>query len=267
MPSLTTSSGTATAGTTRTADPVAVRWERYHVDRDVAIRNRLVEHYLPLVRYQAERLKAKLPANVDVDDLATAGAIGMMDAVEGFDPERGVKFQTYCAQRVKGAMVDELRREDPATRLLRHRATQLVTTEASLARELGRKPREDEMADALHLSIEDYRARTRATAAAARLSLQGADAEADENGARGLVLEDKRTEEPWAGLTRQDVYKFVTRDLQPKERMIITLYYYENLTMKEIGQVFGVTESRVCQIHKRILTKLREQLRGREGDL
>jgi RNA polymerase sigma factor FliA len=247
-----------------TVDPIAVLWERYRIDKPVEIRNLLVEHYMPLARFLADKVKARLPVSVDVDDLISAGAQGLMSAVEAFDPDYGVKFETYCSQRVKGAMLDELRHEDWATRQLRQRATKLQKTESALSRTYGRPPTEQEMADELELDVEEYRAMARSAAAASRLSLQGADADADESGARGIVLEDRRVEEPWAGLTRQDVFKFVTRDLQPKERMIITLYYYEQLTMKEIGGIFGVTESRVCQIHKRILKQLRTRLAGQE---
>lgn len=241
-------------------DPIDVLWERYQVDKSVEIRNRLVEHYLPLAKYLADRMKARLPVSVDIDDLISAGAQGLMSAVQSFDPERGVKFETYCSARVKGSMLDELRHEDWATRQLRQRATKLTNVRSALSRKHGRPPTEEEMAAAMELSVEDYRQMTRAAAAASRLSLQGADADADENGGRGIVLEDRRVEEPWAGLKREDVFEYVTKDLQPKERMIITLYYYEGLTMREIGSIFGVTESRVCQIHKRILKQLRARL-------
>jgi len=245
-------------------DPVAVLWERYRVDKPVAIRNLLVEHYMPLAKYLADKMKARLPVSVDVDDLVSAGAQGLMSAVQAFDPERGVKFETYCSPRVKGAMLDELRHEDWATRQLRQRATKLSRVQSELSRRLGRPPTEEEMAGELEVTIVEYRDIARAAAAASRLSLQGADADADENGGRGIVLEDRRVEEPWAGLKRQDIFTFVTKDLQPKERMIITLYYYEGLTMREIGSIFGVTESRVCQIHKRILKQLRTKLAGKE---
>ena len=241
-------------------DPIVVLWERYRIGKPVEIRNLLVEHYMPLAKYLADRVKSRLPVSVDVDDLISAGAQGLMSAVEAFDPERGVKFETYCSQRVKGAMLDELRHEDWATRQLRQTATKLKNTSFRLARSLGRPPTEGEMADALEISVVEYRTKARSAAAASRLSLQGADADADENGGRGIVLEDRRAEEPWAGLSRQDVFEYVTKDLQPKERMIITLYYYEGLTMKDIGSIFGVTESRVCQIHKRILKQLRTKL-------
>jgi len=245
-------------------DPIDVLWQRYQIGKPVEIRNRLVEHYMPLAKYLAEKVKARLPVSVDVDDLISAGAQGLMSAVEAFDPTFGVKFETYCSQRVKGAMLDELRHEDWATRQLRQRATMLQKTESALSRTLGRPPTEQEMADELELDVEEYRAMARNAAAASRTSLQGADADADEGGGRGVLLEDRRVDEPWAGLARKDVFDFVTRDLQPKERMIITLYYYEQLTMKEIGQIFGVTESRVCQIHKRILKHLRHKLAGKE---
>lgn len=246
-------------------DPIDVLWQRYQVGKPVEIRNMLVTHYMPLAKYLAEKVKARLPVSVDVDDLISAGAQGLMSAVESFDPTFGVKFETYCSQRVKGAMLDELRHEDWATRQLRQRATMLQNTESALSRKFGRPPTEQEMADELELDVEEYRAMARTAAAASRTSLQGADSDGDEGGGgRGVLLEDRRVDEPWAGLTRQDVFEFVTRDLQPKERMIITLYYYEQLTMKEIGQIFGVTESRVCQIHKRILKQLRHKLAGKE---
>ena len=246
---------------------VEALWQRYGEERTLALRNKLVEHYLPLVRYLADKVRARLPVSVDVDDLVSAGSTGLMAAVAAFDPLRGVKFETYCTARIRGAMLDELRHEDWATRLLRQRATQLDATQSRLSRGLGRPPTEHEMADALELTLEEYRALSRSAAAASHMSLQGADGESDEGTPRGIVLEDRRVEEPWAGLSRADVFQFVTKGLQPKERMIVILYYYEGLTMREIGEVFGVTESRVCQIHKRILRDLKKKLGGRADAL
>ncbi len=251
-----------------TTGAAAALWTRFLSGRDAESRNRLVEHYYPLVRYLAEKLKARLPLSVDVDDLASAGAQGLLSAVEGFEPERGVKFETYCTARVRGSMLDELRSEDWAPRQLRHQATKLRTTQAALSRDLGREPTEEEMAERFELATEEYRALVRSAAAASRVSLEATEETPKGPPVRRAdVLEDRRTEDPWEGLRREDVFQYVLKDLTPKERLIVVLYYWENLTMKEIGQIFGVTESRICQLHTRILKSLRERLKDRAGEI
>ncbi|MCI0341097.1 MAG: FliA/WhiG family RNA polymerase sigma factor [Planctomycetales bacterium] len=250
------------------AGAAAPLWARFLAQRDSDSRNRLVEHYYPLVRYLAEKLKARLPLSVDVDDLSSAGAQGLLSAVEGFEPERGVKFETYCTARVRGSMLDELRSEDWAPRQLRHTATKLRTTQATLARELGREPTEEEMAERFGLATEEFRALARSAAAASRVSLEATEETPQGPPVRRAdILEDRRAEDPWEGLRREDVFQYVLKDLTPKERLIVVLYYWEDLTMKEIGQIFGVTESRICQLHTRILRALRQRLKHRAGEI
>src|SRR6059058_4657106 len=131
-------------------------WRDYRAEPNVELRNHLVERYLPLVKYNAERIWARLPEGVDLDDLISAGVFGLMDAIDAFDLERGVKFETYCVPRIRGAMLDELRTMDWVPRLVRSKASKMEEARKSLEAELGRPPRHDEMAQKLNISLEEF---------------------------------------------------------------------------------------------------------------
>jgi len=248
---------------------VARWWKAFKANQDDATRNRLIENYLPIVKYSAERLHAKLPDEVDVDDLISAGIFGLVDAVNAFDPERGVKFETYCAPRIRGAILDELRSMDWVPRLVRSRAHKLKEAVQRLEAEFGRKPTDKELAKTMRLPMAEFRKLQRDAHAVGLVSLSRKWFETDSNkDVREIdVLEDKRSDDPLRSAQRKDIKDLVTRGLSRAERLIILLYYFEEMTMREIGETLDLSESRVSQMHSVILNRLRHQLDKRQKEL
>jgi len=249
--------------TTKASDEqVAQWWQEFCKTKSEKVRNRLMEQYLPLVRYAAERLHAKLPDEVELDDLISAGIFGLMDAVNAFDPARGVKFETYCAPRIRGAILDELRSMDWVPRLVRSRAHKLNEAMHALEAQLGRKPNDSELAKKMHISMSEFRKLQRDAHAVGLVSLSRKWFETDSHkDVREIdVLEDKRSDDPLRAAQRRDIKDLVTRGLSRAERLIIVLYYFEEMTMKEIGLTLDLSESRVSQMHSAILHRLRHQL-------
>jgi RNA polymerase sigma factor for flagellar operon FliA len=244
-------------------------WKAYRKTKDAESRNRLVEHYLPIVKYTADRLYAKLPDEVDLDDLISTGIFGMMDAIEAFDPKRGVKFETYCAPRVRGAMLDELRSMDWVPRLVRSRGHKLNEAMRNLEAQLGRKPEDGELAKKLRMPMREFRKLQRDAHATGLVSLSRKWFETDSRkDVREIdVLEDRRSDDPVRVAQRRDIKELVTRGLSRAERLIVILYYFEEMTMKEIGETLDLSESRVSQMHSAILGRLRHQLDKRQKEL
>ncbi|HUU22255.1 MAG TPA: FliA/WhiG family RNA polymerase sigma factor [Phycisphaerae bacterium] len=262
----------AIAVTTRaTADAETVLgwWKTFEKTRSQELRNQLLEHYLRLVKSTAERLYAKLPDEVELDDLISAGTFGLMDAINSFDLGREVKFETYCAQRIRGAILDELRSMDWVPRLVRARAHKVDGAAGTLQMELGRAPTERELAKKLRMSLCEFRKLHRDAKAVGLVSLSRKWFETDSNrDVREIdVLEDKRSEDPREQFQRKDIKEWVTRGLSRAERLIIILYYFENMTMKEIGETLALSESRVSQMHSAILDRLKQHLRRRRADI
>ena len=244
-------------------------WKKYLKNKDEQSRNRLMENYLPIVKYAASRLYAKLPDEVEIDDLVSAGIFGMMDALKAFDPDRGVKFETYCAPRVRGAILDELRAMDWVPRLVRSRAHKLNRAVASLQTTLGRHPTDKELTKELKLPKKEFEKLRRDARAVGLVSLSRKWFETDSHkDVREIdVLEDRRSENPFRVAQRKDLKDLVTRGLSRAERLIVILYYFEEMTMKEIGETLDLSESRVSQMHSSILTRLRTQLEKRRTEL
>jgi RNA polymerase sigma factor FliA len=249
-------------------EPIAL-WREYKATRSESARNRLMETYLPIVKYTAERVAAKLPQNVDVDDLMSAGVFGLMDAIDGFDLDRGVKFKTFCSQRVRGAMLDELRANDWVPRLVRTKATHLEHATRALESELSRPPTDIELAERLGMTLGQLDELAKEASATSIVSFSEKWQEQDDTHSFQAVdlLEDRRAESPVDELQRKDVMEMVTKELTLKERLIVLLYYFEELTMREIGLVLDLSESRVCQLHTRILARLKGRLGTRAKDL
>ena len=244
-------------------------WNEYKKTADEFLRNRLMEHYLPLVKYNAERIHTKLPDEVDVEDLMSAGIFGLMDAIDAFDMERGVKFETYCAPRIRGAILDELRSMDWVPRLVRSRSSQVEQARKSLEMQLGRKPTDDELSQKMGVNQEEYAKIKKDAGAVGVVSLSRKWFETDSNkDVREIdVLEDARQANPLTSVQKRDLKDLITKNLSRAERLIVILYYYEEMTMKEIGVTLDLSESRVSQMHSSILARLKAQLQHRSREL
>lgn len=244
-------------------------WQDFKKTGEKHLRNVLIEKYLPLVRYIAERLLAKLPQNIELDDLTSAGIFGLMDAIEGFDLSRGVKFETYCTTRIRGAILDELRSLDWVPRIVRNKANRIEGAWKALEMELGRTPTDMEMAERLEISLAEYGELLREASAITIVSLT--DKAKEDQGSKTLrkidLLENKKQVDPEDELKRKEITEFITKGLNRKERLIMILYYYENLTMREIGATLNLSESRVCQLHSRIIFRLKNQLKKYQTEL
>jgi RNA polymerase sigma factor for flagellar operon FliA len=254
---------------TRVTEDVAEIWKSYKQDQsNQELRNILIERYLPLVRYNAERVWAKLPEGVDLNDLISAGVFGLMDAIDAFDLGRGVKFETYCVPRIRGAMLDELRTMDWVPRLVRSKASKLESARKEAEAEFGRPPSDTEMATRLHIPLPEYEKLKSEASAVNLVSLNKKWYETDSyKDVREVdILEDSKGEDPTRGIQKRDLMKLVTKGLNRNERLIISLYYYEELTMKEIGNTLGLSESRVSQMHSSIVARLKDQLRRRRPE-
>ena len=244
-------------------------WEALKRDPDNQdLRNRLVEKYLPLVKYNGERIWARLPEGVELDDLISAGVFGLMDAIDAFDLTRGVKFETYCVPRIRGAMLDELRTMDWVPRLVRSKASKLNEAVKSLETRLGRSPTEHELSSQMGISVAELEKMMLDASAVNLISLNKKWYETDSyKDVREIdILEDKKGEDPTRRIQKADLMRLVTKGLNRNERLIIILYYYEELTMKEIGATLDLSESRVSQMHSSIVQRLQSQLERRRPE-
>jgi RNA polymerase sigma factor for flagellar operon FliA len=247
---------------------LAETWQEYRRTRSDEIRNILMEHYLPIVKINSERLGSKLPDEVELDDLISAGIDGLRDAIHMFDLDRGVKFETYCATRIRGAILDALRNKDWVPRLVRARASQLAQGRRKLEAKLGRRPHNHEVAAFMRLSETEYEKLLRDAHAVGIISLNRnfQDSESSREVRETDLLADRKAPNPMAAVHGDDVRELVTRGLSKNERLILILYYYEEMTMKEIGATLDLSESRVSQMHSAILERLRAVLDQRKDD-
>ncbi|MGL6226091.1 MAG: FliA/WhiG family RNA polymerase sigma factor [Thermoguttaceae bacterium] len=252
-----------------TAEEVAKLWNDFIQDRsNQHLRNQLIEHYVGLVRYHGERVWSRLPDEVELDDLISAGIFGLMDAIDAFDLSRGVKFETYCVPRIRGAMLDELRNMDWVPRLVRSRARKLMEASKELADKLGRQPTHEELAGHLHMSSGDLERMMFDANAVNLVSLNKKWFESD--GTKDIseidLIEDQKEEDPTGRLQKNDLMRLVTKGLNRNERLIMILYYYEEMTMKEVGMTLDLSESRVSQMHSSIVERLQAQLEERRPE-
>ena len=226
------------------------------------LRNTLIEHHMPLVRMIAERVLQTLPKSIELDDLISSGTFGLMDAIGGFDLSRGIKFKTYCTTRIRGSILDELRSQDWVPRLVRLKAHKLERATRQLEGELGRLPNQVELAKALGLTMDDLQAHQQEASAKTVFSLSEKwdDGDDDKEMEKVEILADKKCINPVDTIQERDALDTITRNLTKKERLIILMYYYEGLTMREIGEIMELTESRVCQIHSNVMSRLKAQL-------
>jgi len=255
--------------TTMAPEDVEQLWIEFKQDpNNQELRNRLVEMYLPLVKYNGERIWARLPEGVELDDLVSAGVFGLMDAIDAFDLSRGVKFETYCVPRIRGAMLDELRTMDWVPRLVRSKASKLNEAIKALEARLGRQPNENELAEEMQISVPELEKMILDANAVNLISLNKKWYETDSyKDVREIdILEDKKGEDPTRRIQKNDLMRLVTKGLNRNERLIIILYYYEEFTMKEIGATLNLSESRVSQMHSSIVQRLQSQLARRRPE-
>lgn len=223
----------------------------------------LILRFAPLIKLIVNRIALRLPPHVDSEDLINSGVIGLMDAIEKYDPMRGTSFKTYAEFRIKGAILDELRTLDWFPRSIRQKVNRLESAYADLERQLGRAASDEEVAGALNIDLEEY---YEILAQASAVSLVSLYDMGREDGEERSFLEciASGEEGPAAALECQEVYETVGKAIErlpEKERLVISLYYYDEMTMKEIGRVLNLTESRVSQIHTKAVLRLRAKLR------
>lgn len=245
--------------------PIEELWIEYREERTQTLRNYFMERFLPLVRYNAERIHTRLPDEVDIEDLMSAGVFGLMDAIDAFDLERGVKFETYCAPRIRGAILDELRSMDWVPRLVRQRSAKVEGARSSIEKETGRRATEGEIATRLGVDSEEFKKLQRDSHAVGVVSLSRKWFSGDSN--REVheidVIKDSSQENPLSEAQRRDLKSLITKGLSRAERLIVILYYFEEMTMKEIGATLDLSESRVSQMHSSILARLKAQMQHR----
>jgi RNA polymerase sigma factor for flagellar operon FliA len=248
--------------------PIEEVWLEYKKTGSDELRNFLIEHYLDIVRYTAERMHMRLPSEVDVEDLMSAGLFGLMDAIDAFDLERGVKFETYCAQRIRGAVFDELRAMDWVPRLVRSRTAKVDRARKALEMELGRRPTDHEICDRLNVDNSEFEKLSKDSRPVGVVSLNRKWFETDSSkDVREIdVIKDAKQDNPLSELQRTDLKVLITKGLSRAERLIIVLYYYEEMTMKEIGMTLDLSESRVSQMHSSILARLKAQMQHRDKE-
>ncbi len=231
------------------------------------LRNILIERHYPLVRYIAERLLQTLPKSIELDDLISAGLFGLMDAIRGFDADRGIKFKTYCSTRIRGAILDQLRSQDWVPRLVRLKASRIDRALQGLTAEYGREPTHAELARTLEMGHSDLSREIAEANPRSMFSLSEKWEDDDGSVEKVEILEDKTSKDPVSELNRRDLMGFITRALTHKERFIIEQYYQYGHTMREIGEMLALTESRVCQIHSNVMSRLKGLLGQKQGTL
>jgi len=243
-------------------------WQRYRQSRDKALRDRLILNYAPLVKYVAGRISTSLPAHVDEGDLVSYGLLGLIGAIERYDPAREIKFETYAISRIKGSIIDELRSLDWVPRSVRSRAREIERAMLELENRLKRPPTDEEVATEIGITVDEFQdsltAISRSSVAALdelwQISTGGGDTVS-------LIdtIEDPHADDPSKAMSQTEVREALADAIQrlpEREKLVITLYYYEELTLREIGEVLSVTESRVSQLHTKAILRLKVRLQG-----
>ena len=243
-------------------------WREYVATKEPRLRDCLVEYYLDrgIVRRAAKKLAQSLPGHVELSELNSAGETGLLTAMERFDPSRNVKFETFCAPVVRGAMLDFLREIDPLSRHMRKSVTELSAATEELRSAHGRAPSDAELCKKLNISQQKLRKTVSHSLSAASISLNHRPTTGEGRSAPLDVLTANQLNADFL-VQRNDVRDWVTRGLATRDRLIIVLYYYESMTMREIGDTLGMSESRVSQIHKRLLKLLSTRVRRQPDEL
>jgi RNA polymerase sigma factor for flagellar operon FliA len=249
------------------AEQTLALWQEYRKSKDQHVRDRLILTYAPLVKFVAGRVGASLPSHVDEQDLVSYGLLGLIGAIERFDPDREIKFETFAMARIRGAIIDELRSLDWVPRSVRTRARQIERAIALLERELMRAPTDDEIAKKLGISREELEDSLREIS---RTSVAALDELWSPSGGGDQIalidtIEDGSGPDPETSFEQSEIKEALAEAisvLPEREKLVVTLYYYEELTLREIGEVLGVTESRVSQLHTKAILRLKAHLSG-----
>jgi len=251
------------------ADETQALWREYAKSKDQGVRDRLILTYAPLVKYVAGRLGSGLPAHVDENDLVSYGLLGLIGAIERFDPDRDIKFETYAIARIKGSIIDELRAMDWVPRSVRSRARDIERAIAELERKLHRAPTDEEIAEKLGVSTDDLNDSLTEIGRSSIAALDELWTISSGGGGDQVALidtiEDTQAPEPQSELAQTELKEALGEAiarLPEREKLVVTLYYYEELTLREIGEVLGVTESRVSQLHTKAILRLKARLAG-----
>jgi len=232
------------------------------------LKEQIVLEHTPLIRYIVNRIAVRLPSHIDLDDLHNTGVIGLMDAIEKYDPDKNCKFKTYAEFRIKGAILDQLRSLDWVPRSVRQKSRRLERAYGEVEQRLGRSASEEEVADSLGLQLDKFHELLNQVRGISLVNLEeirGSSPDGDRSGTFADIVEDVHSENPFASLKLQEMKEIIgdtIATLPEKERLVVSLYYYEDLNMKEIGSILGITESRVCQIHTKAVLRLRSKLKG-----
>ena len=240
-------------------------WKRYLKRREIELRNKIVVHYSPLVHAHAARLSRKLPAQVSYDEICSAAFDGLIEAVEAYDPQRKAKVETFCQQRISGAVMDWLRSLDPQSRTVRTFEKKRMLAKEALGSDLELSPSQEELAKRLDMSVDryDYLSRLSQLGREVHFSAMEPPSDRQSHGApHSWDMRDPRSEDPAVTVSRELLAKHLANGLAREERLVLVLYYFEDMTMAEIGAVLNLSESRVSQIHKEILQRLRQRYAG-----
>ena len=230
------------------------------------LKDHIVIEHTALIRYIVNRIAVRLPSHIDLDDLHSTGVIGLMDAVDKFDPSKNCKFKTYAEFRVKGAILDQLRSLEWVPRSVRQKSRRLEQAYAEVEQRKGRQATEAEIAEALGIDMEEFHFLLNQVRGISMVNLDELRSTGDSDQPMyGDIFEDVKAENPFSSLKTRELRQAVADcigNLPEKERLVVSLYYYEDLNMKEIGNVLGITASRVCQIHTKAVVRLRSKLRS-----
>lgn len=240
-------------------------WKSFLKTREIEMRNRIVVHYSGLVHTHAARLSRKLPAQISYDEICSAAFDGLIEAVEAYDPTRLAKFETFCQQRISGAVMDWLRSLDPQSRTVRTFEKRRMLAKESLGADAENVPTQAEIARSMDMTLDryDYLARLSQLGKEVHFSaMEPADNHRHQGSTHTWDTKDTHTEDPCVKITREVLTEHLTQGLAREERLVLLLYYYEGMTMAEIGSVLDLSESRVSQIHKEILLRLRGRFGG-----
>ncbi len=238
----------------------------YRCTTDPKVKDEIIVEYAPLVKFIAQKIASRLPANIELDDLISCGVIGLMDAITKFDPTRDNKFKTYAEFRIRGSILDELRAQDWVPRSVREKAKLIERAYSKLEGELGRPATDDEMCAELDCSLDEYHVLLNKSKSVSLLNID--DSASFSRGDKKLImglLENRRSSNPYSAVNykrAQERIKEGIKSLPEKQRLVLSLYYFEDLNLKEIGQVLDVTESRVSQLHTQAIIKLKTKLKN-----